>query len=248
MSTNWQCPHCFVWSALSDDEMPTSTIRFGDNAGELSMLNVEHIVCKNAKCQRLTVRATLRGLKPEPAPGEGIRKRLGVVSSHQMIPISKAKPQPPYIPEPIIADYNEAYLISTLSPKASATLSRRCLQGMIRDFFSLARPTLFEEISAIKDRIPVEVWEAIHAVRSIGNIGAHMEKDIDVIIDVDEGEANLLLELIEQLFDDWYVTRHKRQERLDAIKGVASDKKNQKNGKPSAEDLSPRSQTDTQSL
>jgi len=34
-------------------------------------------------------------------------------------------------------------------------------------------------------------WEAIDAVRKLGNIGAHMEKDINVIVDVDPEEAEL---------------------------------------------------------
>ena len=32
------------------------------------------------------------------------------------------------------------------------------------------------------------MWQAIDAVRSIGNIGAHMEKDINLIVDVDPEE------------------------------------------------------------
>ena len=59
-----------------------------------------------------------------------------------------------------------------------------------------------------------------------------MEKDINVIVDVDEDEARLLLELIEQLFDDWYVTRHKRRERVAAIKNTAAEKRGQKKAVP----------------
>ena len=51
-----------------------------------------------------------------------------------------------------------------------------------------------------------------------------MENDINVIVDVDENEAGLLLQLIEQLFDEWYVTRHKREERLKAITDAAAAK------------------------
>ena len=57
----------------------------------------------------------------------------------------------------------------------------------------------------------------------MGNIGAHMEKDINVIVDVDPNEAKLLIGLIETLVDDWYVTRHERKSRMeklvDAVKG-----------------------------
>jgi hypothetical protein len=65
----------------------------------------------------------------------------------------------------------------------------------------------------------------------VGNIGAHMEKDINVIIDVDANEAQLLLELIEQLVDDWYIARRQKEERLQKIKTVAETKDEQKKTK-----------------
>jgi hypothetical protein len=55
------------------------------------------------------------------------------VQTWSLIPSSSAKTFPNYVPKVILDDYNEACLIRDLSPKASATLSRRCLQGMIRD-------------------------------------------------------------------------------------------------------------------
>ncbi|MDQ5957996.1 MAG: hypothetical protein QG665_337, partial [Patescibacteria group bacterium] len=69
---------------------------------------------------------------------------------------------------------------------------------------------------------------AIDAVRSVGNIGAHMEKDINLIVDVEPGEAQLLIELIEQLVEDWYTTRKDKQDRLSKITGLARLKKEQK--------------------
>jgi hypothetical protein len=114
-------------------------------------------------------------------------------------------------------DYVEACAIRDLSPKASATLSRRCLQGIIRDFWKVSKPTLVQEIEAIKDKTDPLTWEAIDSVRKIGNISAHMEADINVIVDVDANEAQLLIELIETLIKDWYVVRHDREKRLKAI-------------------------------
>ncbi|WP_083803471.1 DUF4145 domain-containing protein [Sagittula stellata] len=60
-------------------------------------------------------------------------------------------PEPSFIPTPIIEDYTEACRISLLSPKASATLSRRCLQGMIRDFCGIKEKNLFNEIEKLKE-------------------------------------------------------------------------------------------------
>ncbi len=145
--------------------------------------------------------------------------------SWAMKPQSMAKVFPDYIPQVIRDDYEEACLICNLSPNASATISRRCLQGIIRDFWEVKtdRGDLYGEIGSIKEKIDRETWDAIDAMRKIGNIGAHMEKDINVIVDVDPNEAELLIGLIELLLKETYVAREERRERLAAIKGIAVD-------------------------
>jgi Domain of unknown function (DUF4145) len=131
---------------------------------------------------------------------------------------------PDYVPAPIVADYKEACLIADLSPKASATLSRRCLQGMIRDFWGISKARLVDEIDAIKDKVDDLAWNAIDGLRKMGNIGAHMEKDINVIVDVDPDEAKLLIGLIETLVDDWYVMRHERKSRMEKLVDAVKSK------------------------
>ena len=54
-------------------------------------------------------------------------------------------------------------------------------------------------------------WHVLDGVRRIGNIGAHMEKDINVIIDIDPEEAEKLIKLIELLLDQWYINRHEQE-------------------------------------
>ncbi len=157
----------------------------------------------------------------------------------RIIPSGEAKPFPDYIPAPLLEDYREACLIKDLSPKAAATLVRRCLQGMIRDFCDIKKGRLVDEIAELKKRVDadaapkgvsLETVEAIDHVRGIGNIGAHMEKDIGLIIPVEPAEAETLIGLVEMLFDEWYIARHRREERLAAIKGTALQKEAIKNG------------------
>ncbi len=138
---------------------------------------------------------------------------------------------PDWLPKPIRDDYEEACLIRDLSPKASATLSRRALQGMVRDFWGIKKGRLIDEIDALKDTVDPITWKAIDAVRSIGNIGAHMEKDINVIVEVEPDEAKKLIQLIEILVDDWYVARHDREERLKAVIELKEAKEDQKKAK-----------------
>ena len=156
------------------------------------------------------------------------------ITSHEVVgndllnwslrPASAARSYPDYIPAPLRQDYEEACAIRDISPKASATLSRRCLQGIIRDYWDITKPRLIEEIAALQSITDPLTWSAIDAVRSIGNIGAHMEKDINLIIEVDPKEASMLIGLIETLFKDCYIARHQREEHLKAITEVAETK------------------------
>lgn len=142
----------------------------------------------------------------------------------QLRPPSPAKHFPSYIPQSIRNDYEEACSIVVLSPKASATLSRRCLQGMIRDFWEIKETNLAKAIEKLEGKVPAQQWNVINAVRRIGNIGAHMEKDINLIVDIDPGEAEKLLKLIEHLLEQWYINRHEQEQLYADIIGIDQNK------------------------
>ncbi len=55
-----------------------------------------------------------------------------------------------------------------------------------------------------------------------------MEADINVIVDVDPEEAQILIQLVELLFSEWYVAREARGRALARIKSIADNKKGQK--------------------
>lgn len=101
-------------------------------------------------------------------------------------------------------------------------------------FRGISRGRLIDEIEALTAAVAdgsavrgvtEETVEAIDHVRGIGNIGAHMERDINLIVPVDPGEAQALIELIEMLFEEWYVARAKRQQKLARISAIGADKK-----------------------
>jgi hypothetical protein len=199
------------------------------------------IACANDDCQELTLTVFLMTTS---GYSNGNYQNVKVVKSFPLLPSSHAKPQPDFIPQPLRDDYNEACAIRDRSPKASATLTRRCLQGLIRDFCGISGKRLIDEINRLRTAVeegkaPAGVQpdavEAIDHVRGIGNIGAHMEADINVIVDVDPGEAQALIELVELLFLEWYVARNQRQAGLSKLKGIAIDKKAQKTAAPAAD-------------
>ncbi|MEK8215513.1 DUF4145 domain-containing protein [Paenibacillus sp. FSL L8-0463] len=227
---SWTCPFCNRIATISDSDKSSDYFDLSiKNVHGDKKLIVKYIVCPNPDCKEYTLSAELydakfTGTKPYGSSYESTQHLM----TWNLIPNSQAKSFPAYIPEAIINDYHEACVIKDLSPKASATLSRRCLQGIIRDFWGIKKSRLVDEIDAIKDKVDVLTWEAINAVRKIGNIGAHMEKDINIIIDVEPNEAELLIGLIEILIKDWYITRFERQERLQNIINVNAEKEQQK--------------------
>ena len=137
---------------------------------------------------------------------------------------------PDYIPTQIRSDYEEAAQILDISPKAAATLFRRCLQGMIRDFWGIQKSSLFEEIADLKGKVTEKQWESIDALRTIGNIGAHMEKDVDRIVDISFEEAVKLKSFVEFLLGQWYVNRQREYQFNSDLTAISSDKQEKRNG------------------
>jgi len=137
----------------------------------------------------------------------------------------------PEVPERYQKDFKEACAVLPLSPKASAALSRRILQDILREKFSIKHPSLDQEIKdfiKLKD-IPTYLAQAVDAVRNIGNFAAHPLKDTNTgeVIDVEPGEADWLLEVIEALFDFAFVQPIKLEEKKQAL-----NRKLQSAGKP----------------
>lgn len=237
-ASSWTCPFCNQSAIIRDDDRWTIDGQFAHplTQAEPKSFALSAVFCPNAKCQNYTLELVLSGLteivRSVETRGVGSRagvhtqRKWGIIHSWKLRPDSAAKPFPDYIPAAILGDYREACLIANLSAKASATLARRCLQGMIRDFWSINKRSLRDEIQALKDKVNEPTWDAIDAVRQIGNIGAHMEADINVIAEVEPGEATLLIGLIESLLAEWYVARHDRDERMARLKAAADAKKN----------------------
>ncbi len=223
---SWTCPYCNHDAIVIDSNSSISDHSFnhGNKQGP-HILVTSVIVCPNSDCREFTITCDLyKASYMRNVRGAILEKASSPYMEWTLKPKSKAKPFPEYIPKPILDDYREACLIVNDSPKASATLSRRCLQGIIRDFWKISKPRLIDEIAELEGTIDQTTWDAINAVRSIGNIGAHMERDISIIIDVDPSEAQLLVQLIEILLADLYVARHTREENLRKVTKLGAAK------------------------
>lgn len=229
---SWKCPYCghsqVVTESSSDTNegyYSTTEHTLGKNLGFRTRL----IACLNSACKQPSLFFSLH----HRTIGQGGATFGPPLQSWRLLPESSAKPQPDFIPKAIRDDYSEACRIRDLSPKASATLARRCLQGMIRDFCKISKARLIDEIAELRKQldnrsaphgVTHESVDAIDAVRGVGNIGAHMEKDVDLIVEIESGEAQILINLIEMLFDEWYVEHDRRTKRLAEITALSKNK------------------------
>lgn len=217
---HWTCPFCHRDTTITDEREHSCVDELSINNCEgTQRLKIVWVVCPNPKCKKFALHAELIPLERKTHDGRAyVVEKKNAARQWQLVPASNAKPFPSYIPKPLRDDYEEACSIRDLSPKSSATLCRRCLQGMVRDFQGIVKARLIDEIKALEDVVDAETWAAIDAVRSVGNIGAHMEMEVDVVVDVEPEEADKLIWLIETLFEDWYVARFERQKRMSELK------------------------------
>ena len=124
-------------------------------------------------------------------------------------PKSAGRPKAdPAVPADLAEDFNEACLVLSDSPKASAALSRRCLQEVLK-LQGFTQHDLAKAIDAAlaSNTLPGELRFNLDAVRNIGNFAAHPIKDqtSGSVVAVEPHEAEWNLEVLEGLFDFYYV-------------------------------------------
>ncbi len=138
-------------------------------------------------------------------------------------------PLPPEVLEPYASDYYEAYFVLADSPRASAALSRRCLQALLREKADIQPGELSSEIDqAIASKsLPPELASMMAGVRDVGNFAAYPFKSTHpgLVLNVEPGEAEYILDVLEALFDFYLVKPAQLKEKGEALRDrpAASD-------------------------
>jgi len=139
------------------------------------------------------------------SPTGGQRGGPGVV-----YPTGASRPLPPEVVAAVpglALDFSEAVAVLPESPKASAALSRRCLQFILTNAARVKKRDLADQIDEILSVLPQQLAENVDAIRHIGNFAAHPIKSTNTgeIVEVEDGEAEWLLDVIEELCEFYYV-------------------------------------------
>lgn len=187
-----KCPHCLVVNRFEEvyetfnSNISQQNIRTKDKTLSLD-------ICRCTNCQEIIIFFGNRMLYPTG---------------------TQRPPCPEEIPENIKADYIEACLVEPYSKKSAAALARRCLQHILHDQ-NIKKKNLNEEIDEAISKLPTYLGDDIDAIRHIGNFAAHpmKYKNTSEIVEVEDGEAEWALDVIEQLFDFYYMMPKKKEEK-----------------------------------
>jgi hypothetical protein len=108
-----------------------------------------------------------------------------------------------------------------LSAQASAALSRRCLQHLLRTYGGATKKDLADQIQEViaSNHLPSSLSSQLDAVRNIGNFAAHPQKSTSSgeILSVEPQEAEWNLDVLEELFDHYFVKPAKAKARKDEL-------------------------------
>jgi len=222
-----KCPHCLVEFHAKVEWLNLGKDKEGNWA-------IEKYPCPNPDCGKFIV-YLVQGdvVYSQPASGGKYFSHIHPINKRFLVNPkgSNRAPVPPEVPLDFTEDYTEACLVLPDSPKASAALSRRCLQHILREKAGVKPSNLADEIQEVLDKnlLPSYIADIVDAVRNVGNFAAHptKSKQTGEIIDVEDGEAELNLDVIEALFDFYFVNPA-----LIAKKKAAINQKLQDAGKP----------------
>jgi len=215
-----KCPHCLV-------EINPNFVETFINGDKDSYWSIFSMNCPNPNCGKKII--DLASGEPNRNHQNQVIGGLKIISGRQTVrPFASSRPPvPPQVDDLFSIDYREACLILTLSPKASAALSRRCLQNVLREKAGVKKGDLSNEIQQIIDSktLPSHLSESIDAIRNIGNFAAHPLKSTSTgeIVDVEIGEAEWLLDVLEALFDFYFVQPAILKTKRDALNKKLAD-------------------------
>lgn len=204
-----KCPHCNTGVNIEWEE----TSAYVSDSKNLNVgAEIAHGQCP--ECEGIIVKLVRGKLGRE---GEYNRFVNDVESEEIIHPKFSTRFIENEVPEPYRSEFKEATSILSLSPKASAALSRRMLQNVLHQEYKIQKRSLADEIDEFINMqgVPSHLAGAIDAVRNIGNFGAHPLKNTNTgeIVDVEPGEAEWLLDVLESLFDFAFVQPSRLEER-----------------------------------
>ena len=199
-----QCPHC---SVAFREVWQHNPMKY-DNGTHANWV-CDTTVCPECHKPSIKIRYV------PPTTGVGIVDVVGkaIAKDQWVYPSSgRGKNFGDEVPDDLKSDYFEACGVLLASPRSAATLSRRIVEAVLRQQ-GYNKDRLRDQIEAVRKesvpdrKLPAVLLRIIDAVRQFGNFSAHQTVDMTTfqIIEVEPGEAELCLEIVEEMFELYYV-------------------------------------------
>ncbi|MGI0011321.1 MAG: DUF4145 domain-containing protein [Nitrosopumilaceae archaeon] len=203
-----KCPHCTIsffedWQSKVIAENPNS------------YWNATTTLCPNCKKNIIYLAHYLRTSGSKP------------LESYMVQPRGASRPLPSEVPDKYSIPFHKAVEVLSISAEASAAISRKCLQNLLREEAKVKPRNLADEIQEVIDSnvLPSDLAESIDAIRNIGKFASHPIKSTNTgeLVDVEEGEAEWTLDVLEDLFDYYLVKPAIRKQKRDALNKKLQD-------------------------
>jgi hypothetical protein len=202
------CPHCgkAFHDAWNDSELP-----WAENAIPSKGWLGHTTICP--ACKNATIELSERERSHRPVQAGPAQINVSIIRRFRVYPTNTfRRPTPREIPQEIKEDYEEACAVLPISSKASAALARRCLQAILRGQ-GYSQRDLAQQIDALLNEqnpvkaIPTALRATVDVIRNFGNFSAHHINDQTTlqVIPVDLGEAEWCLDILDEMFDHYYV-------------------------------------------
>lgn len=230
------CPHCNIGVHPSPNTVKIS--RFTRKDGTRYEWQMQYQQCP--ECGEVFI--YLDGCSVTPGPtGVNENPFLGPVGTpyttpevvqpaekHLMIwPQDGSRICPAEVPDPLRKDFHEAAAVLPRSAQASAALTRRCLQYLLKEYAKTKAKDLAAQIDEVisSNTLSSTLSEQLDAVRNIGNFAAHPQKSTNTgeIIEVEPQEAEWNLDVLDELFVHYFVKPAQLQKRRSDLNKKLAD-------------------------
>jgi hypothetical protein len=191
-----ECPHC-----LSEYTATPHYFALGEDQD--GSWQVSNLRCPT--CDRLIIAlCTKEGCTYPAWPASSTRARL---SSD--------------VPADFAADYHVASQILFYSPEASAAISRRSLHRFLAGQVHAGHGGLADQIrqAAISSSLPAYLKQALQKLSQVAKLEPDSAKSLrpDIMTAVEPGEPEWLLDVLQSLFDHFFVLPARMQRKQDAL-------------------------------
>lgn len=213
-----KCPHCLVQINANVKE-----ISLGYDAEFYWRAFVS--VCPNPDCKKMIIDL---GKGHVSRDENGNYLLHGLLSKQTVYPQTSGRPAAPQeVEASFAAIYEEACLVLPFSPQASAALGRKCLQLILRDKADIKASNLSKEIDDLAENktLPPALIDSILEIKNIGNFKIYPSKSLSTgeVAEASPEEAEWILDVLESLFDFYFVQPAKLMAKREALNKKLSE-------------------------